>query len=163
MNVYVDVQCASTFADIPNPLLLTQWVESALASQTKRLPREAVELTLRIVDETESQFLNASWRDCSQPTNVLSFPFEYPPGIEPSQLSRHLLGDIVVCAPVVAREALEQGKSLTAHWAHLVIHGTLHLLGYDHQDDVTASAMENLETVLLQQLGFSNPYHFRES
>lgn len=163
MNVHVDVQHAGTFADLPSYSLLNQWVNSALAGQTARLPKDAVELTIRIVDETESELLNASWRDCPQATNVLSFPFEYPPGVEHTQFARYLLGDIVICASVVAREAVEQSKSPEAHWAHLVIHGVLHLLGYDHQDDMSAHEMESLEIAVMHHLGFPNPYHFRDS
>lgn len=114
-----------------------------------------LELTIRIVDEVEAQQLNETWRQRTGPTNVLSFPYECPECIE----NLGLLGDIVICAPLVAREAAEQQKSGHAHWAHLVIHGTLHLLGYDHTDDSQAQAMENLEIRILHNLGYPNPYH----
>ena len=105
------------------------------------------------MDEDEGAELNEAYRRKQGPTNVLSFPFEAPPGVELS-----LLGDIVVCAPVVAREAGEQGKILESHWAHMVVHGCLHLLGYDHMEPVEAEAMEALETEILGGLGYPNPY-----
>nr|WP_228160613.1 rRNA maturation RNase YbeY [Marinobacter bohaiensis] len=114
---------------------------------------EHSEVTLRIVDEDESAALNGQYRQKDRPTNVLSFPFEQPEGI-----TLPLAGDLVICAPVVAREAHEQGKTLSAHWAHMVIHGMLHLQGYDHIDDRDAEIMETLEIRLLAELGFSNPY-----
>nr|WP_228276757.1 rRNA maturation RNase YbeY [Marinobacter sp. JSM 1782161] len=114
---------------------------------------EDSEVTLRIVDEDESAALNGQYRQKDRPTNVLSFPFEQPEGI-----TLPLAGDLVICAPVVAREAHEQGKTLSAHWAHMVIHGMLHLQGYDHIDDRDAEIMETLEIRLLAELGFSNPY-----
>src|SRR5690606_20131870 len=96
--------------------------------------RQEAELTIRIVDEEESRILNRDYRGKDKPTNVLSFPFEAPPGLD----AWPLLGDLVICAPVVAREAVEQGKPLMAHWAHMVVHGVLHLLGYDHEEDEDA-------------------------
>jgi len=111
------------------------------------------ELTIRIVDEAEGSELNSRWREKSGPTNVLSFPAEPMPGAPDDTL-----GDIVICAPVVAREAAEQGKLFEAHWAHLTIHGVLHLRGYDHQTDAEAAEMEALETQLLKQLEYPDPY-----
>ena len=124
------------------------WVETVLSQQA-----EPVELVIRLVDEEESRQLNQAYRGKERPTNVLSFPFEAPP-----QVASRLLGDLVICVPVVAREAQEQGKSLEAHWAHLVIHGLLHLLGYDHQTDEEALQMESRERDLLQQLNYPDPY-----
>jgi probable rRNA maturation factor len=115
--------------------------------------RDEAQLTIRITDEAEIQELNRTYRHKDKPTNVLSFPFEAPPGVEIP-----LLGDIIICAAVVAREAGEQGKPLQAHWAHMVIHGTLHLLGYDHIDETEAEQMEGLEITLLAGLGYANPY-----
>jgi probable rRNA maturation factor len=124
------------------------WAESALP-----LDGAPVELVVRIVDEAESGQLNRDYRGKEGPTNVLSFPFEAPPEV-PSPL----LGDLVICAPVVAREAAQQGKAPQAHWAHMVIHGVLHLLGYDHMTDEEAQLMEDRECELLHRLHFPNPY-----
>jgi len=164
MNVIVDVQYACDEPHLPQRKLLTRWVQTALAngvsadSYQGRLPILAyLELTIRIVDETEGRQLNETWRQSSGATNVLSFPFDNPPGMELG-----LLGDIVICAPVVTREAANQNKSLTAHWAHLVVHGTLHLLGYDHLEEAAAEVMENLEIQILHCLGYPNPYLIRE-
>jgi probable rRNA maturation factor len=125
------------------------WVEAALTQHP--LP---VELVIRLVDEEESRHLNHTYRGKESPTNVLSFPFEAPPEV-PSAL----LGDLVICVPVVAREARQQGKALESHWAHMVIHGLLHLLGYDHQSDEEAQRMESRERDLLAQLRFPDPYN----
>ena len=127
------------------------WVAAALQGAGES--RDEVQLTIRLVDEAEITELNATYRNQNKPTNVLSFPFEAPPGVDIP-----LLGDIIICAAVVAREAGEQGKPLQAHWAHMVIHGTLHLLGYDHIDDAEAEVMEGLEITLLSGLGYTNPY-----
>ena len=110
-------------------------------------------VTLRVVDEQEIADLNSRYRSKDAPTNVLSFPAELP-----AEVGESLLGDVVICAPVVAREADEQGKSAEAHWAHMVAHGILHLLGYDHQTDSEAGRMEALEQRILADLGFPNPY-----
>ncbi len=124
MTIDVDVQIATVFSPLPAGSELDLWVQTAL-----RDPAET-ELTLRLVDSEESRELNSRYRGKDQPTNVLSFPAELPPGLDIP-----LLGDIVICAPLVSQEAAAQGKSLQAHFAHLVIHGVLHLQGYDHQDD----------------------------
>nr|WP_232221266.1 rRNA maturation RNase YbeY [Pseudidiomarina salinarum] len=114
---------------------------------------ESAELTVRIVDETEALELNKTYRQRDYPTNVLSFPFEAP-----VELPVRLLGDLVVCAPVIEREAAAQGKALSAHWTHMIVHGTLHLLGYDHIDDDEAVVMERLEQRILEALGYADPY-----
>lgn len=124
------------------------WVLAALNTR-----RDEAEITIRIVDEQESAELNQRYRGKEGPTNVLSFPFQAPP-----QVISHLLGDLVICEPVVRRQAREQGKTEQAHWAHLVIHGTLHLLGYDHLTPQQAEEMEAIETGILAQLGFADPY-----
>ncbi|NRQ44508.1 rRNA maturation RNase YbeY [Rheinheimera sp. YQF-2] len=148
MAVILDLQLASSAADLPGEADIQQWLQSAI------LPFQSeAEVTVRIVDNSESQQLNSDYRGKDKPTNVLSFPFQCPPGIELA-----LLGDLVICAPVVAAEALEQGKSLQAHWAHMVVHGSLHLLGFDHINDDDAQQMEAEEVTILQQLGFTNPY-----
>jgi len=149
MNLELDYQLAlEPESAVPGEGAVRRWVEAALEGR-----REAAELTVRIVDEEESAELNQAYRKKQGPTNVLSFPFEAPPGVELS-----LLGDIVICAPVVAREAREQGKAPEAHWAHMVVHGSLHLLGYDHIEAAEAEAMEALETAILARLGYPNPY-----
>ncbi|MGL4679992.1 MAG: rRNA maturation RNase YbeY, partial [Plesiomonas shigelloides] len=109
--------------------------------------------TIRIVDEEESHHLNLTYRGKDKPTNVLSFPFEAPPGIE-----LPLLGDLIICRQVVEAEAVEQQKELSAHWAHMVVHGSLHLLGYDHIEDEEAEEMESLETEIMQEMGYPDPY-----
>lgn len=149
MQLEVDVQYASNLPDLPDEDTLRCWVAAALADE-----RQEAELTIRIVDEEESRILNRDYRGKDKPTNVLSFPFEAPPGLD----AWPLLGDLVICAPVVAREAAEQGKALAAHYAHLTVHGTLHLLGWDHEDDKEAEAMEQLEREILASLGLPDPY-----
>jgi probable rRNA maturation factor len=150
MHLQLDIQMAISEdeAEPPSPQQMQHWVELALAD---RIPN--AEMTIRIVDESEITELNRQYRKKDSPTNVLSFPFE-----SDIELETPLLGDLVICASVVEKEAKEQHKSLQAHWAHMVIHGTLHLLGYDHMTEAEANVMENKEIDLLQQLGFSNPY-----
>lgn len=146
------VQRAVVAPGIPDDATLHAWIDTLLATRTG-----PAALVIRIVDEAESRALNRDYRGKDRSTNVLSFPFDAPPGV-PAAETGGLLGDLVVCAPVVAREAAEQGKSLDAHWAHMVTHGVLHLLGYDHEDDDEAQAMEDRERELLAALGFSDPY-----
>ncbi|WP_339844913.1 rRNA maturation RNase YbeY [uncultured Halopseudomonas sp.] len=147
LDLELDIQRASTSADLPDDESFRLWAGLALQN------RPGHELTIRLVDEEESQALNRDYRHKDYPTNVLSFPADLPP-----ELNIPLLGDLVVCAPVVAREAQEQGKPLQAHWAHMVIHGCLHLTGYDHIEDAEADEMESLERQLLAQLGIADPY-----
>lgn len=146
--VDLDLQIAVEGFELPSTQEMELWVKTAL-----RDSMEQAELTIRIVDVAESQMLNSTYRGKDKPTNVLSFPFEAPPGIE-----LPLLGDLVVCAAVVKQEAIDQNKPLNAHWAHMVVHGCLHLLGYDHIEDVEAEEMESLETQLIESLGYNNPY-----
>ena len=137
-------------AGIPAPSSFRRWVEAALRGAKRRRPAE---LSIRIVGADEARALNRDYRGKDYATNVLSFEAELPP-----DLKLPLIGDMVICAPVVAREAAEQGKPAHAHWAHLTVHGTLHLLGYDHVVKAEAEAMEALETRILAGLGFADPY-----
>jgi probable rRNA maturation factor len=148
MNLRVDIQNASSSAGLPPPAALKRWVRAALDGR-----RASAELSLRIVDEQEITELNGRYRGKHVPTNVLSFPAGLPAG-----LALPHLGDIVICAPVVAREADEQHKPPHAHWAHMVVHGTLHLLGHDHIEDAEATVMEDLEIAILARLHVANPY-----
>ena len=130
------------------------WVAAAIAAAAH--PAGAgVEVSVRVVDADEIRALNERYRQQDKPTNVLSFPAELPaaPAGQPA-----LLGDIIICAPVVRSEAEQQGKTLQSHWAHLLVHGTLHLLGYDHLQDADAERMEGLEASILAAHGIANPY-----
>ena len=147
MNVEVDIQRATDAPDQPDDDSLMRWAALALRDHPGK------ELTIRLVDAEESQSLNNDYRDKNYPTNVLSFPADLPP-----ELNIPLLGDLVICVPVVNREAVEQGKAREAHWAHMVIHGCLHLLGHDHIDDTEADVMEHLERQLLAELDIADPY-----
>lgn len=148
MSIVLDFQLASTAANLPDAAQFQSWLEAAIQPF-----QDEAEVTIRVVDAIESQQLNLQYRGKDKATNVLSFPFQCPPGIE-----LPLLGDLVICAPVVAAEATEQGKALNAHWAHMVVHGCLHLLGFDHINDADAEQMEAEEIQILQQLGINNPY-----
>jgi probable rRNA maturation factor len=148
-NCEVDIQFATDVptSQLPTAEQLKTWV--AIAA----LELDQAEVTIRIVDEAESRSLNYQYRHQNKPTNVLSFPFEVP-----IEFDLPLLGDLVICAPVVVREAAEQAKSLASHWAHMVIHGILHLQGFDHINDRDAVKMERLETELMLKLDFDDPY-----
>nr|WP_180323067.1 rRNA maturation RNase YbeY [Marinobacter adhaerens] len=143
----VDVQNVFDGPGVPPDDELQAWAQAAW------LGPDASEVTVRIVGTDESQALNHQYRGKDKPTNVLSFPFEAPPGITVA-----LAGDLVICAPVVEAEAREQNKPLASHWTHMVIHGMLHLQGYDHINDEDAEAMESLEIRLLSRFGIGNPY-----
>ena len=147
-DTQIDVQYAVSADGIPGTESIRQWVAQALPAD-----RAAAELTVRIVDEAEITALNRQYRGKDGPTNVLSFPYEGIPGI-----ASNLLGDIVICAPVVAGESVTQDKPLEAHWAHMVIHGVLHLLGHDHHKEGAANRMELTEIEMLAGLGYANPY-----
>jgi probable rRNA maturation factor len=151
IELQLDVQLAvDKENDLPTRKQLTQWAMAALISRTEY---EDPELTIRIVDEAESQQLNFEYRGKDKPTNVLSFPFEAP-----AHVPIPLLGDLIICKQVVEREAIEQGKTLTAHWAHMTVHGCLHLLGYDHIEDEEAEEMEGTERIIMAALDFEDPY-----
>ncbi|CDU07187.1 putative metallopeptidase [Vibrio coralliirubri] len=149
MSIELDLQLAvENEQGLPTEQDIQLWLD-------KTIPQfqENAELTVRIVDTQESHQLNHEYRGKDKPTNVLSFPFETPPGIE-----LDLLGDLIICRQVVEKEAEEQSKPLLAHWAHMVVHGSLHLLGYDHIEDDEAEEMESLETEIMQSMGFEDPY-----
>ena len=135
--------------DIPTSSELERWANVVLAYEGV----SEQEITVRFTDEVESQALNFEYRGKEKPTNVLSFPFEAPPGIE-----MNLLGDLVICAPVISREAKEQQKAVVNHYAHMTVHGLLHLMGYDHIEDADAEEMESKEIEILAQLGIDDPY-----
>ena len=149
MTMTLDLQIAvENEQNLPTYEDILLWLNSTLA---KFQPN--AEVTVRVVDELESQELNRDYRGKDKPTNVLSFPFEAPPGIDID-----LLGDLIICKQVVEREAIEQNKPLISHWAHMVVHGCLHLLGYDHIEDQEAEEMESLETEIMKSMGYSDPY-----
>ena len=150
MSLQVDIQCASA-EPVPEEDDLLGWIGAALASQTPG--RDETEICLRLVDTQEMTTLNRAYRGKEGPTNVLSFPYELPP-----EAGLALLGDIVICAPVVRQEAIDQHKSLSAHWAHMAVHGTLHLLGYDHVEEQEAAIMEALESDIMLKLDYPCPY-----
>jgi probable rRNA maturation factor len=149
----VDVQVASDAAGIPTSDDIREWIERTVAAAD---PDRDADVSVRIVDEQEMRALNRDYREQDKPTNVLAFPAGDTGFVPPGEMP--LLGDIVVCAAVVAREADEQGKPPGHHWSHMLVHGTLHLLGHDHVTDPQAQAMEALERQILDSLGIADPY-----
>ena len=159
MDVYLDRQDArhnkSDGQAAPTQDLLHRWLSATL--NAAQYTATAAEVSVRLVDDSESQQLNNQYRQQDKPTNVLSFPFESPAGL-PDDVQLPLLGDLVICAAIVEQEAQVQNKSLESHWAHMLVHGTLHLLGFDHIKDSEATTMEALETQILTGLGYPAPY-----
>lgn len=148
-NIILDLQIVTEEQEnLPSKEQVENWLKVILSPF-----QDQAELTVRIVDVEESQYLNNTYRHKNKPTNVLSFPFESLIDIEVP-----LLGDLVICKSVVESEALQQKKSLQSHWAHMIVHGCLHLLGYDHITDEDANEMESIEIDIMHQLGFDNPY-----
>ncbi|MGR8931521.1 MAG: rRNA maturation RNase YbeY [Gammaproteobacteria bacterium] len=145
---YLDLQIATESSNYPSEQQFQQWIDKVLSDNS-----HDNEVVIRLVDEAESAELNQQYRHKTGPTNVLSFPFEAPEGFE-----MDLLGDLVICVPVIVKEAAEQNKLLEHHWAHITIHGVLHLLGYDHIEEADAEEMEALEIKLLNMLNIANPY-----
>jgi probable rRNA maturation factor len=144
-KLHASIQFASDDKNLPTPAQFRKWAKAALRVDT--------EVTIRIVDEAEGRALNHDYRGKDYATNVLTFPLTEEP---------HLMGDIIICAPVVAKEAKEQHKDLFAHYAHLTVHGILHLHGYDHETDAQAELMEGLETAIVTKLGYASPYLITE-
>lgn len=142
------LQDVSECRDVPGEDEIERWLLATLENSD-------IKLTVRLVTEAEMSELNLQYRHKQGPTNVLSFPFEDPPGVNSG-----ILGDIVICAPVVKREATEQNKTETSHWAHMVIHGVMHLQGYDHANERDAQIMEQRETRAMIDLGFPTPYQY---
>lgn len=140
-DLHATIQFATAQKELPSARQFRNWAKAALRVDT--------EVTIRIVDETEGRTLNHTYRNKDYATNVLTFPLTETP---------HLMGDIIICAPIVAKEAQEQHKDLHAHYAHLTVHGILHLHGYDHETEPQAELMEGLETAIITKLGYANPY-----
>ncbi len=158
--VVIDIQRVINADSIPGNELIENWIKASLLEeqgQTKKSIINDQELTIRIVNKEEIQTLNKTYRHHDKTTNVLSFPFEVPAHLPPN-IAMPLLGDIVICHDIVVEEAQQQGKKLLEHWAHMVVHGVLHLKAYNHIQDSDAQIMEALEIKILAQLGFSNPY-----
>ena len=147
MSIVIDIQYATDLNGLPKKKQIKNWVTRAL----KNHAREA-EITIRIVDESEGKQLNEKWRKTTGATNVLSFPYNE------ANENNNIQGDIILCAPVIIREATEQGKTTESHWAHMIVHGTLHLLGYDHINKADAEKMETLEIKILKKLDIPDPY-----
>ncbi|RRS10535.1 rRNA maturation RNase YbeY [Pseudoalteromonas sp. J010] len=148
MDLMLDLQVACEFDNLPSEAQFQVWAEHALTQF-----RKEAELTIRIADEQESQELNSQYRGKDKPTNVLSFPFDAPPGIE-----LPLIGDLIICPQVVYQESVEQEKTFHDHFAHMVIHGCLHLLGFDHINEKDAVEMETIEKQILASLHIADPY-----
>lgn len=148
MAIRIDLQNDAALESVPRKQQFQKWVAAALLE-----PHNELEQTIRIVDETESRDLNSRFRDKDNATNVLAFPSDS------DLLEYDCLGDLVICAPIVVAEATAQGKPVEAHWAHLVVHGMLHLQGFDHNNDDETAQMEALEIKILNFLGYTNPYN----
>ena len=146
--VTIELQCVSQAEGIPEERDFYRWVSAALAGR-----HQQAEVVIRVVDELESAHLNKTYRNKAGATNVLSFPFEAP-----EQVEMELLGDLVLCAPVIKNESIQQHKTIESHWAHMTVHGVLHLLGYDHLHNDQAVKMESLETEILTSMGYKAPY-----
>lgn len=158
-TVTVDIQLAlneDSTAILPENDQIQQWATMAV-NTASHSDKEENQITVRIVEEAEISRLNADYRGKDGPTNVLSFPFLAPPGIPVDEFAGSL-GDLVICASVVEKEAAQQNKQAMQHWAHMIVHGTLHLLGYDHQKEQEAKNMERLETTILAEMGYPDPY-----
>lgn len=147
--IKVEIQRVTPARGLPENRQIRHWIKKALSV----LQKENAELTVRIVDEKEGAQLNRTWRKKTGPTNVLSFQYE------DEHYNDNFIGDMVLCAPVIISEAREQNKNPESHWAHMIVHGTLHLLGYDHIKTREAEKMESMEVRILESMGYKNPYH----
>jgi probable rRNA maturation factor len=152
MQAELEIQRATTTLNTPDDNQFQLWINAIDVQQDKSFA-----LSIRIVEEPEARQFNREYRNRDYATNILSFPVELPEGL-PVEVRQSLLGDLLICAPVVAREAREQKRPEADHWAHLTVHGILHLLGYDHEQDEAAIVMESLEIKILNKLGISDPY-----
>ena len=150
MSLTTEIQCRSNSSQVPASEVMSRWADRAF----DRVVKKDAEVTIRIVDEEEGAELNQRYRKRAGPTNVLAFDYA-----QDSFAQNDLLGDVIICAPIVVQEALSQSKSIDAHWAHMVVHGILHLCGYRHKEEKDASKMEQLETEILLELGFPPPYN----
>ena len=150
MSLTTEIQCRSNNSQVPASEVMSRWADRAF----DRVVKKDAEVTIRIVDEEEGAELNQRYRKRAGPTNVLAFDYA-----QDSFAQNDLLGDVIICAPIVVQEALSQSKSIDAHWAHMVVHGILHLCGYRHKEEKDASKMEQLETEILLELGFPPPYN----
>ncbi len=157
MNISVDLQVACPVDSIPQETEVRAWLEEAYQAGKPDARRQS-DVSVRIVDEDESRTLNKQYRKQNKPTNVLAFPAELV-GLPDDE--RDLLGDLVICGPLVEQEAQEQGKSAAGHWGHLLVHGMLHLLGYDHETTRQATEMEMMEKKILADRGIEDPYRDR--
>ena len=155
MEIILDLQNVIDSKQIPDLSNMKKWISATLENLNANFNQP--EVTIRVVSLAESQELNHQYRDKNQPTNVLSFPFEVPEMI-PVEDFAEFLGDLVICEDIIVQEAKEQKKSLESHWAHMIIHGLLHLVGFDHITAKDAEEMEGIEVKVLAELGFANPY-----
>lgn len=157
MSVVVDIQVACDAATVPSDDEIRWWLSHAV-NAVRGPATDAVEVSVRIVDEAEGRELNSHYRQGNRATNVLSFPADAAVQTQLGHGTPKMLGDVVICGPVVEREAADQGKDPASHWSHLLVHGALHLLGYDHKSDAEAQQMEALERELLAKRGIEDPY-----
>jgi probable rRNA maturation factor len=160
LNLAVSVQLATPRRGVPHARSLDRWARAAFAQRRRGPLAGDAALTIRVVGAAESRRLNRTWRGKDKPTNVLSFPADpLPAGVRGRETGEpQPIGDLAICAAVVAREAREQGKPAQAHWAHMVVHGVLHLLGYDHENERDATVMEAREVRILATFGYPDPY-----
>lgn len=156
---HVEIECHYADINVPGNNEFITWVEKTIQYliDTQLLENSNIELSIVVVDKVESQLLNTEYRQQNKSTNVLSFPFDTPEIFKQHQQSR-ILGDIVICAPIIELESQQQNKNIQQHWAHMLVHGVLHLLGYDHINNNDAQIMEELEIKILDHLGYQNPY-----